>query len=66
MSGPSQRPNEPVTAGLPSGPGPGPEILGINQPGRMSALAQTLQAVAQASGSGMMANLAAQAAQAGA
>jgi hypothetical protein len=25
---PSDRPNEPVTAGLPSGPGPGPEALG--------------------------------------
>lgn len=59
----SQRPNEPVTAGLPSGPGPGPEILGINQPGP-SQLAQTLQAAADASGSGLLANLAAQAAQA--
>lgn len=30
---PTQRPNEPVTAGLPSGPGPGPEMLGnINPP----------------------------------
>jgi hypothetical protein len=25
--GPSQRPNEPITAGLPMGPGPGPEAL---------------------------------------
>lgn len=24
---PTQRPNEPVSAGLPSGPGPGPEAL---------------------------------------
>lgn len=24
---PTQRPNEPVSAGLPSGPGPGPEVL---------------------------------------
>lgn len=27
---PSQRPDEPVTAGIPMGDGPGPEILGIN------------------------------------
>lgn len=27
MSDPTNRPNEPVTAGLPSGPGPGPEAL---------------------------------------
>lgn len=25
---PTQRPNEPVTAGLPTGPGPGPEAIG--------------------------------------
>ena len=29
---PSQRPEEPVTAGIPMGAGPGPEVLGINQP----------------------------------
>ena len=28
FAGPSQRPGEPVTAGLPTGPGPGPEVLG--------------------------------------
>ena len=27
---PSQRPDEPVTTGIPMGPGAGPEILGIN------------------------------------
>ena len=27
---PSQRPDEPITAGIPMGAGPGPEILGIN------------------------------------
>lgn len=27
LSAPTQRPNEPVTAGLPIGPGPGPEAL---------------------------------------
>lgn len=30
---PTERPNEPVTAGLPTGPGPGPEALGpLGQP----------------------------------
>lgn len=29
LTAPSQRPNEPVQAGLPSGPGPGPEALGV-------------------------------------
>ena len=29
---PSQRPDEPITAGIPMGAGPGPEVLGINQP----------------------------------
>jgi len=28
LDAPSRRPDEPVTAGLPVGPGPGPEILG--------------------------------------
>jgi hypothetical protein len=28
LDAPSQRPNEPLTAGLPVGPGPGPEALG--------------------------------------
>lgn len=27
---PSQRPNEPITTGIPMGPGAGPEVLGIN------------------------------------
>jgi hypothetical protein len=27
---PSQRPDEPITAGIAMGPGPGPEVLGIN------------------------------------
>lgn len=52
---PTQRPNEPVTAGLPFGPGPGPEALG----------AQTLNAsqhladAARMSGSPTLSNLAA-------
>jgi hypothetical protein len=29
---PSQRPDEPITSGIPMGAGPGPEVLGINQP----------------------------------
>lgn len=29
IDAPSQRPDEPVTAGLPFGPGPGPEALGV-------------------------------------
>jgi hypothetical protein len=29
LSAPSARPDEPITAGLPSGPGPGPEALNI-------------------------------------
>lgn len=32
LNAPSMRPNEPLTAGLPSGPGPGPEALGITAP----------------------------------
>lgn len=31
LTGPSQRPGEPVTAGLPIGAGPGPEVLSMNQ-----------------------------------
>lgn len=29
LSRPTERPGEPVTAGLPTGPGPGPEVLGM-------------------------------------
>jgi hypothetical protein len=32
LSGPSQRPWEPTTHGLPSGPGAGPEVMGGGQP----------------------------------
>lgn len=34
LNAPSARPNEPVQAGLPSGPGPGPEALGMGMDGR--------------------------------
>ena len=30
--GPTERPAEPIQAGLPTGPGPGPEILGTSKP----------------------------------
>jgi hypothetical protein len=33
---PSQRPDEPVTSGLPFGPGPGPEALGPQRPNSVS------------------------------
>lgn len=59
LSAPTQRPNEPVTAGLPVGAGPGPEVLNLKP--QVTPLAQTLQAAAEATGSGLLANLAAQA-----
>ena len=37
---PSQRADEPITAGIPLGPGPGPEVLGVMQ--RPEALSQVL------------------------
>jgi len=30
LDAPTERPDEPVTAGAPSGPGPGPEALGLS------------------------------------
>lgn len=33
LDAPTARPDEPLTAGLPSGPGPGPEALGMVGPG---------------------------------
>lgn len=52
---PSQRPEEPITAGIPMGEGPGPEVLGINQPSadtdadrqRMLSYLPALEALAQ-------------------
>jgi len=38
---PSQRPDEPVTSGIPMGPGPGPEILGM-QPAMQEKLSTAL------------------------
>jgi hypothetical protein len=66
LSGPTQRPNEPVTAGLPSGPGPGPEALQASgQLNQSSPLAMTLSTTARVTGSAVLANLAASAASQG-
>lgn len=41
LTRPTERPNEPVTAGLPQGPGPGPEALtGIGGAARQSTIEQ--------------------------
>ena len=52
---PTQRPEEPITTGIPMGPGAGPETLGINAPSvdtdadrqRMLSYLPALEAVAQ-------------------
>ena len=51
-TGPTQRPNEPVTAGLPTGPGPGPEALtGVGAAGfGHASTAQLLNSLAQIPG----------------
>jgi hypothetical protein len=38
LGAPTQRPGEPVTSGAPSGPGPGPESLGLPNPGDSAAI----------------------------
>ena len=40
LTAPSERPNEPLTAGMPFGAGPGPEVLGTQQPAQ--SLSQTI------------------------
>ena len=50
LHGPSTDPNEPLTAGLPIGPGPGPEALAIGGRRRSNQLAETYEMLAQASG----------------
>jgi hypothetical protein len=39
---PSQRPDEPITAGIPLGDGPGPEILGMNSARPVESLSNIL------------------------
>jgi len=48
LLGASQRPNQPVTAGLDSGPGPGSEILGGMRP--TSPLSRTLRLLSERTG----------------
>jgi hypothetical protein len=55
---PTDRPGEPVTAGLPTGPGPGPEVLGLGGPMLGKSLADVLSDVASASASPELAQLA--------
>jgi hypothetical protein len=55
---PTDRPGEPVTAGLPTGPGPGPEALGLGGPMLGKSLADVLADVASASASPELAQLA--------
>lgn len=52
---PSGRPNEPVTAGLSSGPGPGPEVLGLRQG---SPTGSTLRNLARLTGDTYLSDLA--------
>lgn len=59
LRGPSRRPNEPVTAGLSLGAGPGPEALGAPAAGRVEA---TLRRLAESTGQAMLAQLADEAA----
>ena len=63
LTAPSQRPGEPVTTGLATGPGAGPEIF--SQPSRASASADVLTALAQASGNDAFLDLASRIRQAG-
>lgn len=52
--GPTQRPDEPVTSGLPTGPGPGPEsLVGVGQAGfGHQSTADLLSSLAQMPGAG--------------
>lgn len=45
FTGPTERPGEAVTAGLPIGPGPGPEALSMNQAKPMDPLYQAVAAL---------------------
>jgi hypothetical protein len=56
---PSTHPGEPVTAGAPSGPGPGPEVLasGLSPQASYGTLTSTLQGLAASDSTGAMAAL---------
>lgn len=56
LTAPSERPNEPLTHGLPSGPGAGPEALAV--PPRPSRTSDVLQTLASTSRDPMWADLA--------
>lgn len=61
FNAPSERPNEPVTAGVASGPGPGPEALSLPnaqgvQPGT-GAMAQMLQRMSATDTTGVLGQL---------
>lgn len=55
LDAPSERPGEPVTAGLPVGPGPGPEALGMGgvepERDRLASYLPTLELLASQPGS---------------
>lgn len=55
LTAPTERPNEPLTTGLPFGPGAGPEVLGGNQP--QESLSQVLSQIVQYDTSGELSDL---------
>lgn len=61
LNSPTQRPNEPVTAGLPFGDGAGPEAISGMFPTRRNATADTLEKLAAWTGDARMQQLAQQA-----
>lgn len=63
LTAPSNRPGEPVTAGLSLGAGPGPEIF--SQPARATRAADTLTALAQSTGDNRFMEMAARIRQGG-
>lgn len=64
LGAPTERPHEPITAGVPVGAGPGPEVLA--RPTGAPTAAAMFARLAQATGDPAMAALAAQASQQGA
>lgn len=60
LHAPTNRPAEPLTAGAPFGPGPGPEVLN-QSPVPDSSVSQTLSLLAAKSGNSTLATLASQA-----